>query len=79
MLTDKASLSHTQEREMFGDSENLYVRLWRREQATKRSWNFPGSAVVKTLPFNAGAASIILGQGTKETKIPYPGLQNLKT
>ena len=78
MLTDKASLSHPQERK-FGDSENLYVRLWRRQQAIKRSWDFRGSAVVKTLPFNAGAASLILGQGTKETKIPYPGLQKLKT
>ena len=43
-----------------------------------RTWNFPGSPVVKTSPSNAGSASLIPGQ---RTKIPYasqPKKQSVK-
>ena len=36
------------------------------------SWEFPGSPVENTSPFNAGGAGSIPGQGTKITHAPWP-------
>ena len=40
--------------------------------------DFPGGSVVKTLPFNSGAADSIFGQGAKIPCAPQPKSQNKK-
>ena len=40
--------------------------------------DFPGSLVVKTLPFNAGGKGLILGQGAKIPHASRPENQNIK-
>ena len=40
--------------------------------------DFPGSPVVKTLPFNAGGAGSVLGQGAKIPHALQPKKQNIK-
>ena len=41
-------------------------------------WDFPGGAVVKTSPSNAGGAGSIPGWGVKISHASRPGDQNIK-
>ena len=42
------------------------------------SWDFPGSPVVKTLPYNAGDVGSMPGQGVKLPHASEPKNQNIK-
>ena len=42
------------------------------------SWDFPGSPVVKTLPYNAEGVGSIPGQGVKIPHASEPKNQNIK-
>ena len=56
---------------------NAYIKI--HAIKTDRTKDFPGCPVVKTSPFNAGAADSIFGQGAKIPYASQPKNQNRKT